>query len=81
MAEVNLWSGLRQFTDGELVIKVKADTVGKMLEELISIYPNLEPIIEAGVSVAVDGEMIAGANHTPIKPDSEIFILQQFKGG
>ena len=81
MAEVNLWSGLRQFTDGELVIKVKADTVGKMLDELISIYPNLEPIIKAGVSVAVDGEMIAGANHTPIKPDSEIFILQQFKGG
>ena len=81
MAEVNLWSGLRQFTNGELVIKVKADTVGKMLDELISIYPNLEPIIEAGVSVAVDGEMIAGANHTPIKPASEIFILQQFKGG
>ena len=81
MAEVNLWSGLCQFTDGELVIKVKADTVGKMLDELIFIYPNLEPIIEAGVSVAVDGEMIAGANHTPIKPDSEIFILQQFKGG
>ena len=81
MVEVNLWSGLRQFTDGELVIKVKADTVGKMLDELISIYPNLKPIIEAGVSVAVDGEMIAGANHTPIKPDSEIFILQQFKGG
>ena len=72
---------MRQFTDGELVIKVKADTVGKMLDELIFIYPNLEPIIEAGVSVAVDGEMIAGANHTPIKPDSEIFILQQFKGG
>ena len=81
MAEVNLWSGLRQFTNGELVIKVKADTVGKMLDELISIYPNLEPIIEAGVSVAFDGEMIAGANHTPIKPDSEIFLLQQFKGG
>ena len=81
MAEVNLWSGLRQFTNGELVIKVKADTVGKMLDELIFIYPNLEPIIEAGVSVAVDGEMIAGANHTPIKPDSEIFLLQQFKGG
>jgi hypothetical protein len=41
----------------------------------------LEPIIEAGVSVAVDGEMVAGAGHTPIKPESEIFLLQQFKGG
>ena len=50
MAEVNLWSGLRQFTDGELVVKVEANTVGKMLDELISIHPKLEPIIEAGVS-------------------------------
>ena len=75
MAEVNLWSGLRQFTDGELVVKVKADTVGKMLDELISIYPKLESIIEAGVSIAVDGEMVAGANHTPTKSKSEIFLL------
>ena len=45
MAEVNLWSGLRQFTDGELVVKVEANTVGKMLDELISIHPKLEPII------------------------------------
>jgi hypothetical protein len=52
-----------------------------MLDELIYIHPNLEPIIEAGVSVAVDGEMVAGADHTPIKPESEIFLLQQFKGG
>jgi len=81
MAEVNLWSGLRQFTDGELVVKVEANTVGKMLDELISIHPKLEPIIEAGVSVSVDGEMTAGADHTPIKPNSEIFLLQQFKGG
>ena len=40
MAEVNLWSGLRQFTDGELVVKVEANTVGKMLDELISIHPD-----------------------------------------
>ena len=54
MAEVNLWSGLRQFTDGELVVRVEANTVGKMLDELISRHPMLEPIIEAGVSVSVD---------------------------
>ena len=51
-----------------------------MLDELISIHPKLEPIIEAGVSVSVDGEMTAGADHS-IQPNSEIFLLQQFKGG
>ena len=46
-----------------------------MLDELISIYPKLESIKEAGVSVVVDGEMVAGANHTPTKPKSEMFLL------
>jgi len=46
-----------------------------MLDELISIYPKLESIKEAGVSVAVDGEMVARANHTPTKPKSEMFLL------
>lgn len=81
MVEVNLWSGLRRFTDGELVVHVEADTVGKMLDALITAHPDLAPVIEAGLSVAVDGEVITDAHHTPIRPDSEIFLLQQLKGG
>ena len=69
------WAAMWEVTDGKPVVKVKADTVGKMLDELISIYPKLESIIEVGVSVAVDGEMVARANHTPTKPKSEMFLL------
>ena len=69
------WAAMWEVTDGKPVVKVKADTVGKMLDELISIYPKLESIKEAGVSVAVDGEMVARANHTPTKPKSEMFLL------
>lgn len=81
MVEVNLWSGLRRFTDGELVVKVEANTVGQMLDALVAAHPELEPVIEAGVSIAVDGEVITEGHHTPIRPDSEIFLLQQLKGG
>ena len=69
------WAAMWEVTDGKPVVRVKADTVGKMLGELISIYPKLESIIEVGVSVAVDGEMVARANHTPTKPKSEMFLL------
>ena len=74
MAEVNLWSGLRQFTDGELIVKVEANTVGKMLDELISIHPKLKPIIEAGVSVSVDGEITVGGRHTHLPTNQGRFI-------
>lgn len=81
MVEVNLWSGLRRFTDGELVVTVEAKTVGQMLDALVAAYPALEPVIEAGVSIAVDGEVLTDAHHTVVKPESEIFLLQQLKGG
>ena len=81
MVEVNLWSGLRRFTDGELVVNVEAKTVGQMLDALVQAHPGLEPVIEAGVSVALDGEVITNGDHTPISETSEIYLLQQLKGG
>ena len=81
MVEVNLWSGLRRFTDGELVVSVEADTIGDMLDALVAKYPGLEPVIEAGVSVAVDGRIIASALNEPVRPDSEVYLMQRIKGG
>lgn len=81
MVDVNLWSGLRHFTGGELVVKVEARTIGEMLDALVRAHPALAPAIEAGVSVAVDGEIIADNRSVPVKPGSEIYLLQRIKGG
>ncbi|PTX05348.1 MoaD/ThiS family protein [Pararhodobacter aggregans] len=81
MVEVNLWSGLRKFTDGAEVVEVEAKTVGQVLDALIEAHPGLGPVIEAGVSVAVDGEVVTGGRQMPVAPDSEVFLMQQIKGG
>ncbi len=83
MVAVNLWSGLRRFTDGGAeVVEVEASTVGEVLQELVKAHPGLDPVIKAGVSVAVDDEIVQRAmHHPPVRPDSEVFILQQFRGG
>ncbi|MCA0203968.1 MAG: MoaD/ThiS family protein [Proteobacteria bacterium] len=81
MVEVNLWSGLRKFTDGAEVVEVEAKTVGQVLDALVAAHPGLGPVIEAGVSVAVDGEVVTGGRQTPVQPDSEVFLMQQIKGG
>lgn len=81
MAKVHLWSSLRRFADGQEVVEVQAATVGQMFDALVRAYPGLEPAIAAGLSVAVDGEVIANGRHMPVKPDSEIFLLQRLKGG
>lgn len=81
MVEVNLWSGLRDFADGQTTVEVEAQNVGEVLRGLVKAYPQLEPVIDAGVSVAVDGKIIASGLTEPVQPDSEVFLLQQLKGG
>lgn len=81
MVDVNLWSGLRRFTDGETVVSVEASTIGEILDGLVKAHPDLAPVIEAGVSVAVDGEVVTGGRHAQIRPDSEVYLIQALKGG
>ncbi len=81
MVEVTLWSGLKSFTGGQQTVEVEAKNVGELLEALADKYPALQPTIEAGVSVAVDGKIIASSLTEPINADSEVFLLQQLKGG
>lgn len=79
--DVNLWSGLRRLTDGAEVVTVEASTIGEMLDALIEAHPALEPLLKAGVSVAVNGEIYNGARHRPIEAGDEIFLMQRMKGG
>ena len=81
MVEVNLWSGLRALADGKDKVEVDAVDVGGVLTGLVAAYPGLADAIEAGVSVAVDGRIIASALDEPVGPDSEVFLMQRLKGG
>ncbi len=81
MARVHLWSSLRRFADGQEVVEVEAATVGQMFDALARDYPGLSPAISSGLSVAVDGEVIASSRSAPVRPDSEIYLLQRLKGG
>ncbi|OIP87569.1 MAG: hypothetical protein AUK37_01190 [Rhodobacterales bacterium CG2_30_65_12] len=80
MVEVHLWSGLKRLTDGEITVAVEAATVGEMLDALTRAHPGLAPVIEVGVSAAIDGEIVNG-RHVAIPPGAEVFLLQRLKGG
>ena len=78
---VHLWSGLRHLTGGAEVVELEATTIGTMLDTLGDMYPGIRPILEAGVSVALNGALLTGARHQSLKADDEIFLLQRMKGG
>ena len=79
--KVHLWSGLRSFTDGQDVVEVDARNIGEMLAALEVKYPGLAPVIEAGVSVSIDGRIIAFGLREAVSPDNEIYLMQRIKGG
>ncbi|MCB1331326.1 MAG: MoaD/ThiS family protein [Maritimibacter sp.] len=81
MVEVNLWSGLGRVTGGETVVEVEGETVGALLDALVAVHPGLAPFIEAGVSVAVDGEIITGDRLAEVPAGAEVFLMQRVKGG
>ncbi|HBS50925.1 MAG TPA: hypothetical protein DEA05_12985 [Rhodobacteraceae bacterium] len=81
MVEVNLWSGLRALADGRESVEVEADTVGGVLRELVRAYPALQEPIDAGVSVSVNGRIIASDLTARVESDSEVFLLQRLRGG
>lgn len=81
MVEVNLWSGLGRVTGGETVVAVEGATVGAVLDALVAAHPGLAPYIAAGVSVAVDGEIITGDRFAEVPEGAEVFLMQRVKGG
>ncbi len=81
MVEVHLWSGLRSLTGGQQVVEVQAKTTGELLRELVRAHPQLQAPIDAGVSIAIDGRVIASGLTEPIPEGSEIYLMQRLRGG
>ncbi len=81
MVEVHLWSSLRSLTGGCEVVEVEARTTGELLRELVRAHPQLQAPIDAGVSVAIDGRIIATGLSEPIPEGAEVYLMQRLRGG
>jgi hypothetical protein len=73
-----------------LAMEVAGDTVGKVLEALFAAQPSLRSYVvdERGavrhhVALFVDGRSLARKTHLdhPLRPDSELHVMQALSGG
>ena len=81
MARVVIFGSLRVHTNGVGEVEIAASTTRALLEELATRYPGLREVIDAGVSLAIDGEVFKEAWFTPIKDDSEVVVMPLMVGG
>lgn len=81
MAHVKIMGPLRVMAGGVETVEIEARNVRGLLAALSERFPDLAPVIEVGVAIAIDGEIYQDALLQPIRPDAEVHVLPMFAGG
>jgi len=81
MVKVALWGSLRTATGGAEIVEIDASNFKEVLDALIKLHPGLEPQIERGVSMAIDGVIFKESWFTPVSPNSEVVLMPYMTGG
>ena len=81
MVKVAIWGSLRTATGGCAEVEVDASNLRELLDRLAQTYPAIQPQIDRGISVVIDGLVYNDAWFTPVRPDSEVVLLPRIVGG
>jgi molybdopterin synthase sulfur carrier subunit len=81
MVRVKLGGPLMSQAGGATEFEVEAATVRELLDRLAVLYPQLKPILDRGVAVAIDGTIYRSAFLAPIPEGSEVYLLPALSGG
>jgi sulfur-carrier protein len=81
VARVRLSSSFTPYTGGQTWIEVDAANVRQLLERLGESYPQLQPQLEHGVAVAIDGVIYQDDLLQPIGGASEVVLIERIAGG
>jgi sulfur-carrier protein len=81
VAHVTFINQLRQHTGGVPSIDVEAKSIQQLLRMLSERFPELAPHLDAGVAIAIDGQIYQDALFQQIGPDSDVHLLPMIAGG
>ena len=81
MAKVVLTGNLRQYSGGESEFELEAANVRQLFRKLSERHPGLQPHLEEGVAVAIDGQIYQDSLLEPIPAESEVYVIPKIAGG
>jgi molybdopterin converting factor small subunit len=81
VARVVLNTEFSRLADGATEVRLDADDFRDLEAALAARFPALGERLRAGVSVAIDGEMVGEPHLEPLWPDSEVVLLPRISGG
>jgi molybdopterin converting factor small subunit len=80
MVEVTLWGSLGAAA-GASKIEVEAKDIRELFRKLAEQFPSLEPWIDRGIAVSIDGTIYRDTWSKELPRDAEIFLLPRLAGG
>ena len=81
MVEVALWGALSAATGGKKTVDIEAKDIRELFRKLAERYPGLEPYIERGIAVSIDGVIYRDTWSKELPKDAEIYLLPRIAGG
>lgn len=81
MARVIACSACWPLTDGAAEFDIEASNVRELIRHMDERYPGLGELVAEKMMFAIDGEIHQNAWFSPIRPDSEVYVLPRIGGG
>ena len=81
MIHVHLASSLRDLSGGVADVQVEADTVRRLIRKLDEQFPGMGERLAEGVSVSINGQIIADAIYEDLPDEAEVHFLPTLAGG
>jgi sulfur-carrier protein len=81
MVEVTLWGSLGAAAGARNKFDVEAKNIRELFRKLAEQYPALEPYIERGIAVSIDGVIYRDTWSKELPRGAEIFLLPRLVGG
>ena len=81
MVEVTLWGSLGAAAGGKNKLDIEAKDIRELFRKLAEQYPGLEPYLERGIAVSINGVIYRDTWSKELPQDAEIFLLPRLVGG
>ncbi|MGN6144867.1 MAG: MoaD/ThiS family protein [Mesorhizobium sp.] len=81
MVEVTLWGSLGRAAGGTNKLDIEAKDIRELFRKLAEQHPGLQPWIDRGIAVSIDGTIYRDTWSKELPQDAEIFLLPRLAGG
>jgi molybdopterin synthase sulfur carrier subunit len=81
MVEVTLWGSLATAAEGNSKVEVEAKDIRELFKKLGERFPGLEPHMDRGIAVAIDGTIYRDTWSKKLPSGAEIYLLPRLSGG